>query len=89
MNREYNAVTNEIKEQIKSSVEGKVYVGNEINEDFFMMRCLFMEKVAPDVVVRPKNTTDVANALLEYVIKTICRLFQEVQELTYRSRCSY
>ena len=46
MNREYNAVTNEIKEQIKSSVEGKVYVGNEINEDFFfMMRCLFMEKV--------------------------------------------
>lgn len=63
MNREYNAVTNEIKEQIKSSVEGKVYVGNEINEDFFHDEMPIYGEGIPDVVVRPKNTTDVANVV--------------------------
>ncbi|EGY80528.1 FAD-binding oxidoreductase [Peptoniphilus indolicus] len=63
MNREYNAVTNEIKEQIKSSVEGKVYVGNEINEDFFHDEMPIYGEGIPDVVVRPKNANDVANVV--------------------------
>ena len=40
---DYNKIKDEIIEKIKSSVNGRVYVGEEINKDFFMMKCQFME----------------------------------------------
>lgn len=63
MDREYNAVTDELKEQIKSSVVGKVYIGNEVNEDFFHDEMPIYGEGIPDVVVRPENTQDVANVV--------------------------
>ena len=38
----YNAISDDIIQQIKDAVSGKVYVGDEVNEDFSMTRCLSM-----------------------------------------------
>lgn len=40
----YNKVSAELVEEFRKIVPGKVYVGEEINQDFFMMKCRFMDK---------------------------------------------
>ena len=40
----YNKVSEELVEKFKKIVPGKVYTKDEINQDFFMMKCLSMVK---------------------------------------------
>lgn len=56
----YNEVTNEIIEKIKDSVSGKVYVGNEVNEDFFHDEMPIYGKQSPDVLVDAVSTEEIA-----------------------------
>lgn len=56
----YNEVTNEIIEQIKEAVSGKVYVGEEINQDFFRDEMPIYGKQSPDILVDAINAEEIA-----------------------------
>lgn len=60
---EYNKVNDQIIEKIKESVSGKVYVGEEINEDFFHDEMPIYGEGVPDVLVDAKNKEDVSNIM--------------------------
>ena len=59
----YKKINNEIIEKIKSSVNGKVYVGKEINEDFFHDEMPIYGKGIPDVLVDASSKEDIANIM--------------------------
>lgn len=68
MDSKYNKVTPEIIEEIKSAVNGKVYVGKDINPDFYHDEMPIYGSGEPDVVVTATCTEDVSN---------ICRICNE------------
>lgn len=59
----YNQVTDEIIEQIKSSVSGKVYVGDEVSEDFYQDEMPIYGLSEPDVLVDVHTSEDVSAVL--------------------------
>ena len=59
----YNKINNEIIEKIKSSVNGKVYVGKEINEDFFHDEMPIYGEGIPDILVDASSKEDVASIM--------------------------
>jgi glycolate oxidase len=56
----YNEVTNEIVEQIKAAVSGKVYVGEEINQDFFHDEMPIYGEGTPDVLVDAMSAEEIS-----------------------------
>lgn len=60
---EYNKVTPEIVDKIKNVVSGKVYFGEEINEDYFKDEMPIYGECAPELVVEALSTEDVSNVL--------------------------
>lgn len=56
----YNKVTPEIIEAFKQIAPGKVYVGNEINEDYFHDEMPIYGKGAPEVLIEGTTTEDIA-----------------------------
>lgn len=61
---EYNKVNDDIIEQIKNSVSGKVYVGEEINEDFFHDEMPIYGSGMPEVLV-DAHTAEEISAILK------------------------
>ena len=61
---EYNKVNDDIIEQIKNSVSGKVYVGEEINEDFFHDEMPIYGSGMPEVLV-DAHTAEEVSAILK------------------------
>ena len=59
----YNNVNEEIIQQLRDSVEGRVYVGDEINEDFFHDEMPIYGSGEPDVLIDATSTQDVSNIL--------------------------
>lgn len=59
----YNKVTDEVVNELKDSVSGKVHVGEEISEDFFHDEMPIYGSFEPDVLVEAKSTEDVSNIL--------------------------
>lgn len=59
----YNKLTDEIVSQITNSVSGKVYSGEEINEDFFHDEMPIYGTARPGLVVDAASTEDVANVM--------------------------
>ena len=60
---DYNKINDEIIEKIKSSVNGRVYVGEEINEDFFHDEMPIYGNGIPDVLVDATCKEDVSNIM--------------------------
>lgn len=60
---EFNKITPEIIEQIKSAVKGKVYTGDQINEDYFHDEMPIYGSGKPDVLVEVRSTQEVANVV--------------------------
>ena len=56
----YNAISEDIIQQIKDAVSGKVYVGDEVNEDFFHDEMPIYGEGYPDCLVDAQSTEDVA-----------------------------
>lgn len=56
----YNKVTPEIIEAFKQIVPGKVYVKDEINEDYFHDEMPIYGKGAPEVLIEGTTTEDIA-----------------------------
>ena len=56
----YNAISDDIIQQIKDAVSGKVYVGDEVNEDFFHDEMPIYGEGYPDCLVDATSTEDVA-----------------------------
>ena len=56
----YQKVTPKIVEDLKKIVPGKVYVGDEINEDYFHDEMPIYGKGAPEVLVEATTTEDIA-----------------------------
>lgn len=56
----YNAISDDIIQQIKDSVSGKVYVGDEVNEDFFHDEMPIYGDGYPDCLVDATSKEDVA-----------------------------
>lgn len=61
---EYNKVNDDIIEQIKNSVSGKIYVGEEINEDFFHDEMPIYGSGMPEVLV-DAHTAEEVSAILK------------------------
>ncbi len=61
MDNNYNKVTPEIIEEIKSAVKGKVYIGEEINPDFYHDEMPIYGSGEPDVLVTATCTEDISN----------------------------
>lgn len=59
----YNKINDEIIEKIKSSVNGRVYVGEEINEDFFHDEMPIYGNGIPDVLVDATCKEDVSKIM--------------------------
>ena len=59
----YNKVNEDIIEQLKNSVSGKVYVGDEINEDFFHDEMPIYGEGTPEVLIDAKSTEEISNIL--------------------------
>lgn len=59
----YNKLTPEIIEQIKAAAPGHVYVGEDINEDYSHDEMPIYGKQAPEIVVTPLETEEVAAVL--------------------------
>ena len=59
----YNKVTPELVEQLKEIVPGKVYTGEDINEDFSHDEMPIYGKRLPDVVVDVTTTEEVAKVV--------------------------
>lgn len=59
----YNKVTPEIIEELKASVTGKVYSGEDISEDFFHDEMPIYGQGIPDVVVDVENTEEVSKVV--------------------------
>ena len=60
---DYNKVSSEILEQLKDAVEGKVFSGEEINEDFFHDEMPIYGSYEPEVLIAAKSTEDVSNIM--------------------------
>lgn len=60
---EYNKVNDDIIKELKDAVSGKVYVGNEINEDFFHDEMPIYGQGIPDVLVDAKSAEEVSKIL--------------------------
>ncbi len=60
---DYNKINDEIIEKIKSSVNGRVYVGEEINEDFFHDEMPIYGNGIPDVLVDATCKEDVSKIM--------------------------
>ena len=60
---EYNKINDEIIEKIKSAVKGKVYVGEEINEDFFHDEMPIYGQGIPDVLIDATCNEDVSEIM--------------------------
>lgn len=60
---QYNKITDEIKQQIQKVVSGKVYSGEEINEDFFRDEMPIYGKGIPELVVDVENTQEVSDVV--------------------------
>ncbi|MGO3018403.1 MAG: FAD-binding oxidoreductase [Anaerococcus sp.] len=58
--KKYNEVNSEIIEQIKSVVSGKVYVGEEINQDFFRDEMPIYGQGSPDILVDAINAEEIS-----------------------------
>ena len=56
----YNAISDDIIQQIKDAVSGKVYVGDEVNEDFFHDEMPIYGDGYPDCLVDATSKEDVA-----------------------------
>lgn len=56
----YNAISEDIIQQIKDAVSGKVYVGDEVNEDFFHDEMPIYGEGYPDCLVDAHSAEDVA-----------------------------
>ncbi|MCW6678934.1 FAD-binding oxidoreductase [Anaerococcus sp. NML200574] len=63
---DYNKVDENIIQQFRDYVSGKVYAGNDINEDFFHDEMPIYGSYQPDVLIEAKSTDDVSTIL------TIC-----------------
>ena len=63
---DYNKVDEQIIQQFRDYVSGKVYAGNDINEDFFHDEMPIYGSYQPDVLIEAKSTDDVSTIL------TIC-----------------
>ena len=63
---DYNKVDEQIIQQFRDYVSGKVYAGNDINEDFFHDEMPIYGSYKPDVLIEAKSTDDVSTIL------TIC-----------------
>ncbi len=63
MNNQFNKVTPEIIEQIKSSTSGATYTGDSINEDFWKDEMPIYGQSKPDVLVEVHNTQEVSNIM--------------------------
>lgn len=63
---DYNKVDKNIIQQFRDYVSGKVYAGNDINEDFFHDEMPIYGSYQPDVLIEAKSTDDVSTIL------TIC-----------------
>ncbi len=59
----YNSVTDKVIEDIKAAVSGKVYVGEEINIDFFHDEMPIYGEGQPDVVVDVTSAEEVSNVV--------------------------
>lgn len=59
----YNKINDEIIEKIKSAVNGKVYVGEEINEDFFHDEMPIYGQGIPDFLVDATCKEDVSEVM--------------------------
>ena len=60
---DYNKINDEIIKKITSSVKGRVYVGKEINEDFFHDEMPIYGQGIPDVLVDATCKEDVSNIM--------------------------
>ncbi len=60
---DYNKINDEIIEKIKSSVIGRVYVGEEINEDFFHDEMPIYGQGIPDVLIDATCKEDVSEIM--------------------------
>lgn len=60
---EYNKVNEQIIQKLKDSVAGKVYVGNEINEDFFHDEMPIYGSGIPDVLIDATSAEDVSSIM--------------------------
>lgn len=56
----YNEITSEIIDQIKAAVSGKVYVGEEVNEDFYHDEMPIYGQESPDVLVDAMDVNEIA-----------------------------
>lgn len=56
----YNAISEDIIAQIRDAVSGKVYVGDEVNEDFFHDEMPIYGEGYPDCLIDAQSTEDVA-----------------------------
>ena len=59
----YNAVTDNVIEEIKNAVSGKVYVGEEINIDFFHDEMPIYGEGQPELVVDATNAEEIAKVV--------------------------
>lgn len=73
----YNSVTDKVIEDIKAAVSGKVYVGEEINIDFFHDEMPIYGEGQPDVVVDVTSAEEVSK-VVKFVMKIKFLYLQEV-----------
>nr|WP_072536317.1 FAD-binding oxidoreductase [Anaerococcus mediterraneensis] len=59
----YNKVNEEIVSKLKDSVSGKVFFGDEINEDYFHDEMPIYGSYKPEVLIEAESTQDVSNIL--------------------------
>ncbi|MDU6791345.1 MAG: FAD-binding oxidoreductase, partial [Anaerococcus sp.] len=59
----YNTVTDNVIEEIKNAVSGKVYVGEEINIDFFHDEMPIYGEGQPELVVDATNAEEIAKVV--------------------------
>ena len=60
---QYNKVNDEIISKLKENVKGKVYTGEDINEDFFHDEMPIYGSYQPDVLIAATSTEDVSNIM--------------------------
>lgn len=60
---QFNEVTSEIVEQIRNAVSGKVYVDDEINQDFYKDEMPIYGQKSPDVLVDAINAEEISQVV--------------------------
>ena len=67
---EYNKITEEVIDILRSSVSGKVHVGDDITEDYYRDEMPIYGEGIPDVLIDAKTTEDVS------IIMSICNEYK-------------